>query len=411
MEGKHVGIVGAGMIVHDQIYPALRWQQLNGRVLSIRVCSTGSVSLKRLRDDPNLNHFFGSVPFDPYPGFDTESGRKDPEMYKRLIKDLPAQSIVVVAVPDALHYPIIMEALEHNLHVVVVKPLCLTLSEAEKIRDKAYDQGLVVAIDFHKRFDPHAQLGYIRWKNGEFGQPRLAWGSMIEAWSPYRDAGEGFERHFHKDNDPFFYVGNHYVDMFGWLTGLRPQSVFVQSVRGTFPNGNEADMYSAAMLDYGTAVLTLHNGLGVPTHSPRRNDQGLVIFGERDGDGTCYESDDDQRGMLHVRGRKFEGKLIDGGSPDYMSYGLSPRIFPGHTGFQPLGYGAGSIEAFLVTIEDVCQSGSLSERQQKLEEIDERDFIPTPANTLYLTLVGEAGRKSLETGLPVAIDCESMTFK
>ena len=47
---------------------------------------------------------------------------------------------------------------------------------------------------------------------------------MIEADS-YIRSGSPFERHFVPEtSDPATYVGCHYVDQFGWFTGLRPQA-------------------------------------------------------------------------------------------------------------------------------------------------------------------------------------------
>ena len=39
---------------------------------------------------------------------------------------MPAGNIVIVALPDQLHYEAVMTAIEHGQHVLCVKPLVLT---------------------------------------------------------------------------------------------------------------------------------------------------------------------------------------------------------------------------------------------------------------------------------------------
>ena len=43
--------------------------------------------------------------------------------------------IVGIFTPPKTHYKLIMKALENDKHVLVTKPLCLSVSEAEKIKD------------------------------------------------------------------------------------------------------------------------------------------------------------------------------------------------------------------------------------------------------------------------------------
>jgi predicted dehydrogenase len=61
---------------------------------------------------------------------------------------------IVVATPDAYHADIIVQALEHGLHVFTEKPLCYDVADARRVlaaRDKAKR---VVQVGYMKRFDP-----------------------------------------------------------------------------------------------------------------------------------------------------------------------------------------------------------------------------------------------------------------
>ena len=63
------------------------------------------------------------------------------------------RQMVIVAMPDQLHYPVVMEALRNNQHILCVKPLVLKYEQAAEIEKIAYEKGLFVGVEYHKRFD------------------------------------------------------------------------------------------------------------------------------------------------------------------------------------------------------------------------------------------------------------------
>ena len=54
--------------------------------------------------------------------------------YRETIARMPPRNLVVVGLPDQLHFDAVMAALEADQHVIAVKPLVLKASEAETIR-------------------------------------------------------------------------------------------------------------------------------------------------------------------------------------------------------------------------------------------------------------------------------------
>lgn len=52
--------------------------------------------------------------------------------YRRLL-DRPEIQMVVIGVPNHLHYPIVIDAAAAKKHIVIEKPLCLNLTEAEQM--------------------------------------------------------------------------------------------------------------------------------------------------------------------------------------------------------------------------------------------------------------------------------------
>lgn len=69
-----------------------------------------------------------------------------------LIAD-PQIDVVVLATPNASHYPLALAALEAGKHVVVDKPFTLTVAEAEDLAQKAVAAGKVLSVFHNRRWD------------------------------------------------------------------------------------------------------------------------------------------------------------------------------------------------------------------------------------------------------------------
>jgi predicted dehydrogenase len=72
--------------------------------------------------------------------------------YDAMLAD-PAVDAVVVAVADQFHVGAALRALEAGKHVLVEKPLGVTVGECEAVRAKAQERGLVLQVGHMKRFD------------------------------------------------------------------------------------------------------------------------------------------------------------------------------------------------------------------------------------------------------------------
>ena len=73
--------------------------------------------------------------------------------HRRMLAEQPLDA-VLIASPNATHAEIACDAIEAGAHVLVEKPLCLTVEDVDRViaaRDKA---GVVVQVGYMKRFDP-----------------------------------------------------------------------------------------------------------------------------------------------------------------------------------------------------------------------------------------------------------------
>lgn len=73
--------------------------------------------------------------------------------HRRLLED-PSVEAVLIVLPNHLHAPMALEALEAGKHVVIEKPLCLRLEEADQIIALSKAKGLVVGYAEELPFCP-----------------------------------------------------------------------------------------------------------------------------------------------------------------------------------------------------------------------------------------------------------------
>jgi D-galacturonate reductase len=366
-----VAIIGGGMIVHDQILPALWQMQRKGGIGSIRICARRESTLRALEEAPLLREAFPAAAFTP-----------DLDPFTAVVRKLKPRQLVIIALPDPLHYEAVMAALAADQHVLCVKPLVLTARESEAIAKEAARRNLLVTVEYHKRLDDRALLARRRYREGRFGEFRLGTAILFEKWN-YRDSN--FQEWFTKDaTDAFTYIGCHYVDLVHFITGLRPAAVSVYAQSDRFPNGKEGWLWTdARVLWENGACLNLQNALGYPNAGPGSNIQGMQLWcsdGER---GAFLRHSDQYRGIEYCFAQG-DAPLYSEPSTEYMQYVPLER-----EGLRPVGYGIRSIE-FLVAQTARVEAG------ESIAAIDAEGLAATPANSLYNELVVEAGRMSIE---------------
>jgi len=393
-----VCIVGGGMITNDLILPSIYHLQRTGVVKDIAVCALNTPPLKALKENAEIREAFPGQDFAAHPALGTDPDRNCPDLYKEVLAEMAPRNAVVVAMPDQLHYPVVMAALENSQHILCVKPLVLTYAHAVEVEQHAREKGLFIGVEYHKRFDTRALMAKSHYANGDFGDFIMGEAKMIE---PYFYRFSNFQNWFTADKtDPFVYVGCHYVDLVCFITGLKPTAVSVSGVKGRFPNGNEGYMWANGRVIFENgAILSVTDGLGYPDEGAGSNEQCLEMFFEGEDKSGMLKHDDQFRGVSHsyLHGIGCAGSHFNFVSPDF--YRLVPWEGPG---FKPVGYGFQSIAATIHTIhrienevQDLDEAASLAHRQAVMAEVDEKGIIATPANSSTNELVMEAARLSI----------------
>jgi len=394
-----VCIVGGGMITQMQILPAIYHIQRMGTVGDISICALNSPPLKALADDATLKKAFPGQSFKAYPSLDTDPEKKFPDLFKELIAKMPKRNIVVVAVPDQLHNTVIKAALENDQHICCVKPLVLKYSQAVEIEKQAYEKGLVIGVEYHKRFDDRALMARRLYKQGRFGEFRLGQAALHECWY-YRHSN--FQNWCTCENsDVFAYIACHYTDQLTFITGLLPKYVSVYGIVEQYPNGNKGYLWTDGRVIFENGgVLNVQNALGYPDEGPGGNWQGIRMHFRGDDCGTMIVHNDQYRGVEHTylkKGSDPGDTCYAEPSPDYLKY-----VNLGGGGLTPVGYGYRSIEYIMKSIckcidtaEGLDEKKALTARQKLIKQFDDEAVMATPKNSSYNELVMEAGRLSI----------------
>lgn len=172
--------------------------------------------------------------------------------WEAIIADTPGLDVLIVATPDHLHTEPILCALKAGVHVITEKPMCLDLREADHIIGLAREQGLIVGVDMHKRYDPdHLKI---------FGEIAPQMGLPIHARGVLEEPLEVSTTIFKwvEDSDPFTYVGIHWVDLFCHYLRLQPMSLYAfgekQRLRAEFGK----DAFDACQV-----LVTHTNGMAI----------------------------------------------------------------------------------------------------------------------------------------------------
>jgi predicted dehydrogenase len=373
-------VLGSGMIAHDQILPSLYQLQRRGRIGAISVCASRHETVRRLAENAEIRRAFPGQSFRMLPEV---SGERRPELWREALAQLPPRQIVVMALPDHLHYEVILEALRCEQHVCAVKPMVHSYRQAVEIGEEARRRNLLVAVEYHKRFDDRNLIARRAYREGRFGEFRLGSACLFEKWY-YRESN--FQNWMTADRcDAFTYVGCHYVDLVAFITGLMPVSVSVYGILDRFPNGNEGYLWTDARVVWSNgACLNVQNGLGVPAAAPGSNAQGLVMYCQGAGGGARVAHSDQFRGVEYCYA---EPAACVEPNPDFFQY-----VDLGGPGLTPVGYGYRSMEA-IVDAAIAVESGD-----KTLAEIDAAGIIATPANSGHNERVIEAARKSIVAG-------------
>jgi len=145
--------------------------------------------------------------------------------YRTLLSD-PTLDAVHVCTPNALHFPMAMDALEAGKNVLCEKPLATTVTEAEQLVAKAKERNLANCTFHNLRYYPMVQQMRRLRESGELGDIYAVQGTYSQDWLLYdTDWNWRLDTTANGRSRTFADIGTHWCDMVEHVTGERITSL------------------------------------------------------------------------------------------------------------------------------------------------------------------------------------------
>src|SRR3954451_21735865 len=142
--------------------------------------------------------------------------------YHKLLAD-PNLDAVHICTPNALHFPMAIDALRAGKHVICEKPLAISVDEARQLTEFAAKSNLRNCTFHNLRYYPLVQHMRRMVEDGDLGDILLVQGTYSQDWLLYDT-----DWNWRIDEGPsrtFADIGTHWCDLAEFVTGQRIESL------------------------------------------------------------------------------------------------------------------------------------------------------------------------------------------
>lgn len=210
-------------------------------------------------------------------GLHTDTNIKRYTDYRKMIGEVKPE-LVSIATESGLHGEIALYCIGQGVHVIIEKPMAMSLEEADKIISLSEEKGVKVAACHQNRFNMAVQEMRQALEAGRFG--KLSHGSIHVRWNrneayytqaPWRGT-------WAQDGGALMNQCIHGIDLLRWMLGDEIERVYGVT-RQQFHHYLEAE-------DLGMAVVEFKNGAvatieGTTNVYPQNLEETLYLFGEK----------------------------------------------------------------------------------------------------------------------------------
>jgi len=390
-------VIGGGMICEDAVLPTILQEKRRGNVGKVTVVSLNSGIISRLRSVFPDADFVGVPDPDEY-----APDQNMPAEYKNQLAQLSEDGMVFVTTPDHLHTQMILDSIDAGRDVVCMKPLCLKVDEAWQIIEKAREKGVYVFTEYHKRRDRAVRALRYRYRKGDLGE--VLYG---HAWieEPKYMPLDKFKLWAEKSS-PFEYIGTHYVDVFYYVTGLKPVRVIGFGQKKFLPTqgSNAYDAVQAVIQWENGAAFWVQTSWVIPDKNALMTQQGMMLQGTKGeykadhADRNCYFTTDE--GGYELYNPNFMKPFDDwdaAGETDWTGYG-----------YESNSQGIHDAQLLLQATAGKSSEERAQLRKQLIADWEANACRALPIHALIGVAVNEAVRMSVDAGSKPVIFDEKM---
>ncbi len=251
------GLIGCGRISTNHIKAALNNHLEIIAVCDIRIDKINNILAKHgLEKDESIKHYMD---------------------YKRMIYENNLD-LVSIATESGSHAEIALYCISHGVHVIIEKPISMSLKDADRIIELSDKKNIKVCACHQNRFNVAVQEMRKALEAGRFG--KLSHGSIHVRWNRNQDyyTQAPWRGTWAQDGGALMNQCIHGIDLLRWTFGDEIVEVYGQT-RQQFHHYLEAE-------DVGMAVVIFKNGAiatieGTTNVYPRNLEETLYIFGEK----------------------------------------------------------------------------------------------------------------------------------
>lgn len=195
--------------------------------------------------------------------------------YREVLARDNIDTIIISATPETTHYPLAKESLEAGKHVLLEKPLAMTLDEADELVALAKDNNLKFAIAYSQRFNP--KFAYVRksLQEKKIGDP------VSVLVSRHLTRGLGTKISGRIKLSPAAMEATHDIDFVLWcLEPARPIRVYSQTMYGGLKDisGAPDGQFIIVTMDNGVSFV-IGAGWAMPHGYPNYSSTWIEVVG------------------------------------------------------------------------------------------------------------------------------------
>lgn len=210
-------------------------------------------------------------------GLEKDSSIQRYEDYKQMITEVTPE-LVSIATESGNHAEIALYCIEQGIHVIIEKPMAMSMKDANEIIKRSGEKGVKVCACHQNRFNIAIQKMRSALEEGRFG--RLSHGSIHVRWNRNQDyyTQAPWRGTWAQDGGCLMNQCIHGIDLLRWTFGDEVEEVYGQT-RQQFHDYLEAE-------DIGMAVVKFKNGAvatieGTTNVYPKNLEETLYVFGEK----------------------------------------------------------------------------------------------------------------------------------
>lgn len=250
-------LIGCGRISTNHIKAAV-----NNKLEIVAICDIVPENMETLLAKHNL---------------ETDETIKRYADYKQMIQENQIE-LISIATESGIHAESALYCIENGIHVIIEKPMAMSLADADKIIALAEEKHVKVSACHQNRFNIAVQEMRQALEAGRFG--KLSHGSIHVRWNRNQEyyTQAPWRGTWAQDGGALMNQCIHGIDLLRWTFGDEVEEVYGQT-RQQFHHYLEAE-------DIGMAVVKFKNGAiatieGTTNVYPQNLEETLYVFGEK----------------------------------------------------------------------------------------------------------------------------------